>query len=51
MQNFESEKFANKICAKNAQSCAKLEKRPKITQKRPTNFSKTRGKKQKLAQL
>ena len=34
MQNFESEKFAHKICAKNAQNPAKLAIMSKIAQKR-----------------
>ena len=33
-QNFESEKFANKICAKNAQNREKVAKMPKTAQKR-----------------
>ena len=44
MQNFESEKFAHKICAKNAQNHAKFAKMPKIAQKRPTTFNKEREK-------
>ena len=31
--NFESEKLAHKICAKNTQNFAKLSKKPKIAQK------------------
>ena len=44
MQNFESEKLAHKICAKNAQNRANLAKMPKIAQKRPKTFNKTREK-------
>ena len=45
MQNFESEKLANKICAKDAKNHAKLTKMPKIGQKRPKAFIKTCEKK------
>ena len=44
MQNYESEKLAHKICAKNAQNRAKFAKIPKIAQKRPKTFNKTREK-------
>ena len=41
MQNFESEKFAHKICAKNAKKCAKFaNKQPKIAQKRQKHLTK-----------
>ena len=43
MQNFESEKLAHKICAKNAQNRAKLAKITKI-EKKAKNFYKTREK-------
>ena len=45
-QNFETEKLKHKICAKNAQNCAKLAKRAKIAQKSPKTFKK-RAKKKK----
>ena len=41
IQNFESEKLAHKICAKNDQNFAKLAKMPKIAQKRPKTLNKT----------
>ena len=50
-QNFDSEKLAHKICAKNAQNRAKLAKMPKIAQKKEEKNNETRGKKQKIAQL
>ena len=39
MQNFETEKLAHKICAKNAQNRAKFAKIAKIAQKRPKTFN------------
>ena len=41
-QNFESEKLAHKICAKNAQNHAKLAKMPKIAQKKAKPVKKAR---------
>ena len=49
MQNSETEKLAHKIRAKNAQYRAKLAKMPKIAQKRPKTFNKTREKKTKIS--
>ena len=43
----EYEKLAHKICAKNAQNRAKSAEMPKIAQKRPKNFNKTREKSKK----
>ena len=48
-QNFESEKIAHKICAKNTQNHAKLAKTPKISQKRQKTFNKTRAKKPQIS--
>ena len=41
LQNFESEKLAHKICAKNAQNCAKFSKMPKIAKNKAKTFNKT----------
>ena len=38
-QNFESEKLAHEICAKNAQNRAKLAKMPKLAQKKAKHLS------------
>ena len=50
LQNFESEKLAHKMWAKNAKIVQYQQTKPKIAQKRPITFGKTREKKQKLAQ-
>ena len=44
-QNFEFEKFAHKICEKNAQNHAKVAKMPKIAQKGQKTLTKLLKKK------
>ena len=51
MQNFESEKLAHKILAKNAQNCAKMRKNAKNCTKKGKTFEKSVEKTQKLAPL
>ena len=41
-KTLQSEKLAHKICASNAKNRAKFAKTPKIAQKRPKIFNKTR---------
>ena len=40
-QNFDCEKLAHKICAKNAKNCAKLAHKKKIAQKRQKHLRKS----------